>query len=210
MKHVIDGVCRAFSVLVPLQDGHCSVQLDCQRQVECRRGNSRFSKSQVYTVPLEHISSPPFCLSWFKKRRCRGPWVKLHSLLLSAYQHLQPSSSPSFAPSQSAVALPLTFSCFLSLPFSLIYRLGKLGHTGWLWGCVQLWQHCKWLLIIPITEPIAEQCKGVGRKESPPQRLQWSRIGWVSNTAVEYKCGVRWRGELQTSRLCRSKTHEPY
>lgn len=78
-----------------------------------------------------------------RRRRCCGACdkgrVELLSLLLSAHQHLQPSNSPSFAPSQSAAALSLLFCCcFLSLPFSPLYRLGKLSHTAWGWRSGQL------------------------------------------------------------------------
>ncbi|MEQ2234554.1 hypothetical protein ILYODFUR_032790 [Ilyodon furcidens] len=102
MQHVIDGVCRALSVLAPLQDGHCPVQLDIQRQVKCRRDNSRFLKSQVYTVPLKNISLPPFVFPVLKKK-----------VLWSLSEAAQPP--PLRPPALTAFQLPLfcafTYCC---------------------------------------------------------------------------------------------------
>lgn len=53
-------------MLGPLQDGHSQVQVDGSSARA--KESPGFTKSQVYTVPLQHISQP-FCLpSVFKKK----------------------------------------------------------------------------------------------------------------------------------------------
>lgn len=97
--------------------------------------------------------------------------------------------TPPFLPSESAVVMSLIFCSFLSL--SIIYRLGKLRHTVRVWRSGELQQHCKWVLIIlQITWRAKEQ---EGR--SLPLKVARSGIGWVSHTAVEYKCRISGIGE---------------
>lgn len=98
-------------------------------QVQARDDSRLWQSKPVLYLSNTFLS--PFCLLVLKRRCCGAQPL---SLLLSAHQHLLPSSSPSSVPSQSAVELSLVF---VSLPCSLLYRLGKLGHTEWVWRSVR-------------------------------------------------------------------------
>lgn len=119
MKHVINGVWRALAVLGPLQDGHSQVQVDGSSARA--KESPGFTKSQVYTVPLQHISQP-FCLPSVFKKKEKVLWClwwrmseaaqppPLRPPVLTVFQ------LPFFSPSESAVVLSLIFCRFLSLP----------------------------------------------------------------------------------------------
>lgn len=128
MKHVINGVWRALAVLGPLQDGHSQVQPDGSSARA--KESPGFTKSQVYTVPLQHISQP-FCLPSVLKKKGEGAVV----LVMTDEWSCSASSSP--PTSAYCLPTPLLFAfrvCCSSvtdiLPFSLSPSLPRFS-TGW-------------------------------------------------------------------------------